>query len=298
MSHYEMLGVPREASQDEIKKAYRKLVMIHHPDKGGDSEKFKQISEAYEVLSDQERRARYDQFGTDQPQQGPDLSHMFSQMFSQFGGQQGVRDMNRHHTIEITLEQVYTGAEKNVKVPIVKPCPACASACGTCRGQGMVVQEMMGMNIFARPCDKCEGCGVIRRGCPGCNNQKKMVDTVVINLKIEKGLQSGTHHVLHGLGEQARSARERTGDLIITFVVKRHPLFERRGDHLRYVLTISFQESIDGVDVSIPHFSGTIEFNSRKIFGIIDPRRDYVIHHKGLNHQSDLLVNFDIQYPK
>jgi DnaJ-class molecular chaperone len=302
MGHYETLGVSQNASNDEIKKAYRKLVMVHHPDKGGNAETFKNIGHAYEVLSDPERRARYDQFGTDQPQQQQnpvDISQMFSQMFGG-GHQPGNRDMNRHHTIEITLEQVYTGTQKSIKVPVMKPCHACASNCPKCRGQGVVVQEMLGMmgQIFARPCDQCEGCGVVRNGCPACNNQKRTIDTVMINLQIEKGIHGGTHQSIQGLGEQARSSRERTGDLIITYKVKPHPLFERRGDDLRYVLTVSFAESVDGIDISIPHFSGPIEFNTRKILGILDPRKDYVIHNKGINSNSNLLVNFDIQYPR
>lgn len=305
MSYYETLGVSQGASQDEIKKAYRKLVMVHHPDKGGDPEKFKKIGQAYEVLSDPERRARYDQFGTDEPQmQGPnpaDISQMFSQMFGGGGGPMGGggRDPNRHHTIELTLEQVFTGTDKTIKVPVVKPCPGCASTCPKCRGQGMMVQEMFGMigQIFARPCDQCEGCGVFRRGCPGCNHQKKTIDTVMLNLHIEKGIQSGVQQRIQGLGEQARSPRERTGDLFITFKVKPHPKFERRGDDLRYVLTVTFQESVDGLDVTVPHFGGPVTFNSRKEFGILDPRRDYIIKGKGLNPGSNLLVNFDIQYP-
>jgi DnaJ-class molecular chaperone len=291
MSYYDILGVDKDASQNEIKKAYRKLVMIHHPDKGGDSEKFKQISEAYETLSDQEKRNSYDNPGPTPI----DISQMFSQMFSGMGGQ--VRDMNRHFTIELTLEQVFTGTEKTLKIPVVKPCQSCSSTCQKCRGQGMfAVQEMFG--FFPRPCDRCEGTGVIRSGCSACGHQKKTTETIVANIKVQKGVQNGYQEVIPGLGEQARSPRERTGNLIITFRVKNHPIFQRHGDHLKYVMTITFDESVHGIDVTIPHFGGDVKFNSLKTFGILDPRKDYVIHHKGLNHESNLLVNFDIQYPK
>jgi len=299
MSHYETLGISNTATADEIKKAYRKLVMVHHPDKGGDADTFKNIGQAYEVLSDPERRGRYDQFGSDEPQHhNVDISQMFSQMFGG-GMRQGSRDMNRRHTIELTLEQVYTGVTKTIRVPLMKPCNACATLCPKCRGQGVMVQEMLGMmgQIFAQPCDQCEACGVVRSGCPACAQQKRTTETITINLQIEKGIQNGAQQSIQGLGEQARSQKERTGDLIITYKVKSHPLFERRGDDLRYVMTISFQESVDGLDISIPHFSGPVAFNTRKTFGIIDPRKDYVIHHKGLNTRSNLLVNFDIQYP-
>lgn len=307
MSHYEVLGVQQDASIDDIKKAYRKLAMKHHPDRGGDAEKFKEIGQAYEVLSDPDRRARYDQFGTDDPQQqypqGPDISQMFQQMFGGgggFPGQQRQTSTDRHHTIDLTLEQVYTGTDKTIKVPVMKHCQSCATTCPQCQGRGMIVQEMMGMmgQIFGRPCDFCHTSGVVRKGCPGCNYKKTHVETAMINLHVEKGIHSGTQHRLQGLGEQARSNRERTGDLIITFKVKPHPKFERRGEDLRYVMTVTFQESVDGLDVTVPHFGGPVEFNTLKEFGILDPRRDYVIKGKGLTEQARLLVNFDVQYPK
>lgn len=306
MSYYETLGVEKSVSTDEIKKAYRTLARINHPDKGGDAEKFKAIGQAYEVLSDPDRRARYDQFGTDDPhqqqqQQGPDISHIFQHMFGGgMGGPQQNRSMDRQHTIDLTLEQVYTGVDKTIKVPVTKHCQSCAAACSRCQGRGMMVQEMMGMmgQMFARPCDHCHASGVVRKGCPGCNHKKAHVDTVMINLHVEKGIHSGTQHRLHGLGEQARSNRERTGDLIITFNVKPHPKFERRGEDLRYVMTVTFQESVEGLDVTVPHFIGPVQFNTLKDFGILDPRKDYVVQGKGLNTNSNLLINFDVQYPK
>lgn len=310
MSYYEKLGVDKNASIDDIKKAYKKLAMKHHPDRGGDAEKFKEIGQAYEVLIDEERRARYDHFGTDDPQQqgppqGPDISHIFQQMFAGGGGFPGMgggpqRQMDRHHTIDLTLEQVYTGTDKTIRVPVVKHCNSCASQCPRCQGKGMVVQEMLGMmgNMFARPCDECQTAGVVRKGCPGCNHKKTQVDTVMINLHIDKGIHSGMQQKIQGLGEQARSQRERTGDLIITFNVKPHPKFERRGDDLRYVMTVTFQESVNGLDVIVPHFGGPVQFNTLKEFGILDPRRDYVIEGKGLTEQARLLVNFDVQYPR
>lgn len=302
MGHYETLGLSPDASQDDIKKAYKKLAFKYHPDRGGDAEKFKDISRAYETLSDQEKRAHYDQFGDAPAPTGmPDISEMFQHMFSGVGGPRpGSKDMNRHHTIDLTLEQVYTGVSKTIKVPVVKPCPMCAQQCQKCHGQGMIIQEMFGMigQMFGRPCDACEGAGVSRKGCPGCQYQKKTIDTVVLNLNVEKGIHSGAQHMIHGLGEQARSPRERTGNLIITFNVKPHPKFERRGNDLRYVMTVSFQESVDGLDITVPHFGGPVVLNTRKSFGILDPRRDYVVSGKGLNTSSNLLINFDIQYPK
>jgi DnaJ-class molecular chaperone len=301
MGHYETLGLQKDASTEDIKKAYRKLALKYHPDRGGDAEKFKEIGQAYEVLSDPDRKSRYDQFGTDEPQQqhGPDISEIFQHMFGGAGAPPQ-RSRERHHTIDLTLEQVYTGADKTIKVPLTKHCQSCAMTCPRCQGRGMMVQEMMGMmgQMFARPCDQCQTAGVVRKGCPGCNHKKTHMDTVMINLHIEKGIHSGTQHRLQGLGEQSRSSREITGDLIITFNVKPHPKFERRGEDLRYVMTVSFKESVEGLDVTVPHFGGPVQFNTLKEFGILDPRKDYVIQGKGLTEQARLLVNFDVQYPK
>jgi DnaJ-class molecular chaperone len=301
MGHYETLGVKQGASVDEIRKAYRNLARVNHPDKGGDAEKFKEIGQAYEVLNDPDRRARYDQFGTDEPQQqhGPDISGIFQHMFGGMGSPPQ-RSRERQHTIDLTLEQVYTGVDKTINVPLTKHCQSCVTQCPKCQGRGTTVQEMMGMmgQMFARPCDQCHTAGFIRKGCPGCNHKKVHVDTVMINLHIEKGIHSGTQHRLQGLGEQARSNRERTGDLIITFNVKPHPKFERRGDDLRYVMTVTFQESVEGIDVTVPHFGGPVQFNTLKEFGILDPRKDYVVQGKGLTDKSNLLINFDVQYPR
>lgn len=301
MSHYETLGISKDASLEDIKKAYKKAALKHHPDRGGDAEKFKELSQAYEVLSDPERKQRYDQFGNDEGPSPVDISQMFSQMFGGGGGGPQQRQMDRHHTIDLTLEQVYTGVSKTIKVPVTKYCPSCAQTCQKCKGQGML-KNMANMGImsqiFLSPCDQCQTCGVVRNGCPGCNYKKTKVETVILNLNVEKGIHSGTQHRLQGLGEQARSPREQTGNLIITFNVKPHPQFERRGEDLRYVMTVSFQESVDGLDVSIPHFGGPVKFNTRQKFGILDPRRDYQIKGKGLTERGHLLVNFDVQYPR
>lgn len=303
--YYQVLGVDRDASDSEIKKAYRKLVMVHHPDKGGDAEKFKEIGHAYEVLTDPQRRANYDQFGSDEPRMGgpdeEDISNIFSQMFSGGFQRQHTPQRDRQHVVHITLDQVYTGVTKTLKVPVVTPCPECQVKCAQCNGQGMINQMAhMGFmtQMFARPCEQCDGQGVMRKGCTGCDYKKKTSDVKTITVNIARGIHHGETRKIHGLGEQARSNKERTGDLIIVIQVVPHPKFERRNNNLRYVMTITFDESVNGLDISIPHFGGPIEFNTKKKFGILDPRRDYVIKGKGLTDDSALLINFDVQYPR
>jgi len=140
MGHYETLGVKQGASVDEIRKAYRNLARVNHPDKGGDAEKFKEIGQAYEVLNDPDRRARYDQFGTDEPQQqhGPDISGIFQHMFGGMGSPPQ-RSRERQHTIDLTLEQVYTGVDKTINVPLTKHCQSCVTQCPKCQGRGTTV---------------------------------------------------------------------------------------------------------------------------------------------------------------
>jgi DnaJ family protein A protein 2 len=304
MSHYETLGIDRGASVDEIKKAYRKLALKHHPDRGGDPEKFKAINQAHETLSDQERRARYDQFGTDDPQpQGPDLSQMFHHMFSGAGGggNRPGRRGDHQHVIELTLDEVYTGTTKSIKATVTKPCFACLRTCGPCRGQGMVSEvQNMGFisQMFQRPCSQCTGSGRLPNGCSQCHHQKNTTNVVSINLNVGPGLEDGTSQRIEGLGEQARTPNERPGDLIVIFRIKKHPKFERNGHDLRYKLTVTFEESVNGFEFSIPHFSGPILVNTHDLDNVIDPRKDYRLTGKGLTKEANMYVNFDIQYPR
>lgn len=300
--HYETLGVEREATTDEIKKAYRKLAMKHHPDKQtGNAEKFKEINQAHEILTDPEKRQRYDQFGEDgpPPPQGPDMSHIFEQMF---GGQQQARGVrgDHQHVIELTLDEVFTGVTKNIKITNVRPCFECLVGCGPCNGAGVTnhAQNMGFMSgMFQRPCQACQGVGRISKGCPGCKGTRAVSQTVSLGLNIPAGVDDGHAQKIHGLGEQARAPHEKPGSLIIIFRIKRHKFFERHGNDLRYTLTITFEESVNGYEFTVPHFSGPFSYNTREFGPVIDPRRDYPIRGKGLTADSSLHVHFDIQYP-
>jgi len=304
--HYETLGVSRGASVDEIKKAYRKLAMKYHPDKqGGDADKFKAINHAHEILSDPDKRARYDQFGTDEPMQGPDMADLFSQMFA--GGMPGMgpqapgRRQDHSHVIELTLDEVYHGTTKGIKVSITKPCFACLKKCQQCNGQGMVtgIQNMGFISqMLQRPCHACQTAGQIPTGCPQCQHQRYMTNVVTLNMNIQKGIIDGTSRKIDGLGEQARTPNERPGDLNIIFRFKKHPKFDRNGNDLRYKLSITLEESINGYTFTVPHFSGPLTFSTYDFASVIDPRVDYRVDGKGLTDDSNLYINFDIQYPR
>jgi DnaJ-class molecular chaperone len=299
MDFYQTLEVPRDANQDEIKKAYKKLALKNHPDRGGDAEKFKAISRAYETLSDPEKRARYDQFGTDEPvPQGPDLSGIFEQMFQRRG--RGRED--HHHVVQLTLDEVYTGTTKTIKVTMKRPCQTCLRNCPQCNGQGVIqeMNQMFGMiaQMFSRPCGMCQGACMLPTGCPQCHHQRHTTQQVSLNLNIGKGIEDGTSQVIEGLGEQARTPKERSGNLVITFRIRPHPLFERHGNNLRYKQTITFEESVNGFGFTVPHFGGSFPFHTHDVAAVIDPRRDYEVRGKGLTPDSSLFLNFDVQYPR
>ena len=308
MGHYETLGISQGASVDEIKKAYRALARINHPDKGGDAEEFKKINQAYETLSDPDARARYDQFGEDGgpggpgPGSGPDMSHIFEQMFGGGGGRRpgGVRG-DHQHVIELTLDEVYTGVTKNMKITTIRPCFECLIACSTCGGTGMMSHmQHMGImaGMFQSPCQACQGVGRVPKGCHKCDGKRHVKETVAIGITVPAGVPDGHGQRISGLGDQPRTPNERPGDLIVVFRVKRHPVFERHGDNLKYTLTITFEESVNGHEFTIPHFGGPFSFNTIDLGAAIDPRREYPIKGRGLTKDGTLYVQFDIQYPR
>lgn len=304
--HYATLGLERGASVDDIKRAYRKLAMKYHPDKqGGDADKFKAINQAHEILSDPEKRARYDQFGTDEPMQGgPDMNDIFSQMFA--GGMPGMapqpgRRQDHNHIIELTLDEVYHGTSKGIKVSVTKPCFACLRKCPQCNGHGMIsgIQNMGFISqMLQRPCHACQAAGHMPMGCPQCDHQKYKTQAVTLNMNIQKGILDGTTRKIDGLGEQARTPSERPGDLNIIFRLKKHPRFERNGNDLRYKLTITLEEAINGYTFTVPHFGGQLTLVTHDLAPVIDPRVDYRVDGKGLTEDSNLYLNFDVQYPR
>jgi DnaJ-class molecular chaperone len=300
MNYYEVLGVERDANTDEIKRAYKRLAMKYHPDKrSGDAEKFKEINQAHEILTDPDRRSHYDQFGTDEQQGGmPDMSHVFEQMFSMVNP--GRTD--HQHVVQLTLDEVYTGVTKNIKVTTSRPCFNCLIKCPQCNGHGATreMNHVFGMigQMFSRPCQNCRGACLVPRGCTQCQGTKTVTQTVSMTITIGKGIEDGTAQKIQGMGEQGRTPKERSGDLIIIFRIKPHPLFERHGNNLRYKQTITFKESIEGYEFSVPHFGGLFSFNTRDLGTAIDPRRDYEVKGKGLTPDSNMYLNFDVQYPR
>lgn len=308
---YEALGLQTGATEDEVKKAYRKLALRLHPDKPtGDAEKFKKIQAAYDILSDPQKRQNYDQFGNpDGPTGGPggfppgfNPNDIFSQMFGGgFGGPQGpVRRATHEHEIKITLEEAYRGTAKNFKIALTKPCWACQQKCPQCQGRGQV-QMRMGPMAFNQPCPACQGIGVQGKGCAECNFSSKKIENLNLELKIPKGIQSGNTITAHGLGEQARTKAEEPGDLVFHIKVQEHPELMRQGDDLVWHTKISFMDSVNGKVLEAPHFDGPIRIDTAD-WGVLDPREDYIIPGKGFGAEGTTSrgryrVAFNIAYP-
>ena len=298
------MGLDPKATETEIKKAYRNLARQHHPDKGGDPEKFKKIQGAYDVLSDPQAKENFDRFGTTDPQPPnpfgggggfpPDL---FSQMFGgAFGGPRGpVRREDRHHEIKISFEDAWRGASKHLSITLTKPCLRCIRKCPACQGRGSVHMQM-GPMAFQQPCPHCGGSGGARTGCPECDHKTHRLEKLNLELKIPKGVTNDHVITASGLGEQPQKVDEEPGDLHFHIKVQDHPEFMRQGNDLVWSSKISFEDSVNGKEFIIPHFDGPIKINTAD-WGVIDPREDYLIPRKGFGENGRLRISFNVIYP-
>jgi len=298
---YEILGLEKGASDTDIKKAYRKLAMKHHPDKGGDPEQFKKIQAAYDILSDSEKRQNFDRFGTpDGPQQPQGFpADIFAQMFGGgFGAPKGpVRRSNFDHELKISMEEAYRGTTRKLMVTLNKTCFECRHTCQNCNGRGQV-HHQMGPMVFNQPCQTCQGDGGQNRGCSKCDKGRKQ-EPLNLELKIPAGSETGNVLVGHGLGEQPRKQSEDPGDILFHIRVMDHPEFLRQGLDLIYTTKISFEDSVNGKELIIPHFDGPIKINTSD-WGVLDPREDYIIPQRGFkmgDKVGRLRVSFNVIYP-
>jgi len=288
--YYEVLGVGRGASADEIKKAYRKLTRQYHPDANkGDASaesKYKEINEAYEVLSDPEKRAQYDRFGFvgDMPPggagygggfQGMDFGDLFGDLF---GGRSGRRaDPNAPHrgsdleyTMSVTLEEAYRGTTKKVEIPRLETCDRCggggaepgtsAETCSTCRGTGQlhqVVNTPFGQMEQVATCPTCRGAGkTIKTPCKECRGQGRVRKSHSVEVKIPPGVDTGVRLKISRQGESGTNGGP-AGDLFILLDVRQDSRFLRRGDDLNTTIDIAYPQAALGCEVKVETFDGS-----------------------------------------
>ena len=330
--YYEVLGINRDANADAIKKAYRKLAMKHHPDRNpGDKtaeDKFKELSEAYEVLSEPDKKAAYDRYGhagVDQSMGGrggpgaqgfEGFTDAFSDIFGDIfggGGRGGARSnvyrgADLRYNLEITLEEAARGAEKTIRIPTVEECGTChgtgakpgtePQTCGTCGGAGQV-RIQQGFFSIQQTCPKCHGTGrVIPNPCGTCGGAGRVKSHKTLEVKIPAGIDEGMRLRHAGHGEPGVNGGP-PGDLYVEIHIRQHPVFQREGDDLHCEMPISFATAALGGEIEIPTLEGMArlkipaETQSGKVFRL----RGKGIRNVRSHAHGDLMCHVLIETP-
>ena len=339
--YYEVLGVSKSADATEIKKAYRKLALKYHPDKNpGDKEgeeKFKEAAEAYDVLSNEEKKRRYDQVGhagVGGAGQGgfgggmsmDDIFSQFGDIFGSFGGFSGFggfgggrsarrvnRGTNLRVKVKMNLQEIATGIEKKIKVKKYVACQHCNgtgakdgksySTCSTCKGSGQVTRvqnTILGAMQTTSTCPTCEGEGkIINEKCTFCNGEGVLMSEEVISINIPAGVGEGMQLSLSGKGNAARRGGV-NGDLIVLIEEEEHPELVRDGNDLLYNVFIGYPEAVLGETVEIPTIEGKVKV---KIEAGTQPGKILRLRGKGLPDvngygKGDLLAKVNVWIPK
>ncbi|HXH04089.1 MAG TPA: molecular chaperone DnaJ [Candidatus Competibacteraceae bacterium] len=281
--YYEVLGLSRNASEDEIKKAYRRLAMKYHPDRNPDDkvaeEKFKEVKEAYEVLCDGRKRAAYDQFGhagvdaaAGAAGAGAGFSDIFSDVFGDiFGGTRAgtrvYRGADLRYTLELTLEEAVFGTTAKIRVPTLVECSECLGSgarkgttpvvCPTCHGHGQV-RLQQGFFSIQQTCPRCHGRGsIITDPCPNCSGHGRVEEHKTLSVKVPAGVDNGDRIRLAGEGEPGENGGP-PGDLYVQIRVRPHPIFTREDSNLYCEVPISFTTAALGGELEVPTLEGKV----------------------------------------
>lgn len=282
--YYELLGVQKNASEDELKKAYRKMALKFHPDRNpGDKkseEQFKEVNEAYSVLNDPEKRKSYDLFGHAGPagggfnQQGAGFSDIFGDIFEEFfgasqGGGGGRRRAQRgsdlRYNLTLTFGEAFFGKEEKIRLRRPEACAACRGSgakdgttkpCSACGGAGQV-RFQQGLFTVSRTCGSCGGQGrVSAEACPSCRGEGYIARDKTISVKIPPGVETGSRLRVSGEGEMGDHGGP-SGDLYVVITVKEHRQFARDGDHIVYEAPLNFVRAVLGTKIEVPTMTGT-----------------------------------------
>ncbi len=328
--YYEVLGVERTASEQELKSAYRKLAMQYHPDRNPDDpkaeEKFKLASEAYQVLSDPDKRAAYDRFGHAGVSNGgmdasgfagmPDLGDIFGDIFGEMFNMGGTRRSSRaqrgrdlQYELTLTFEEAVFGKQSEIQIRRMENCAACQgsgaepghgpSVCQQCAGRGQV-RFQQGFFSVARTCPACGGTGsIVSNPCRQCRGDGRQSADHTINVTVPAGIEDHMRIRYQGEGDAGRFGGP-SGDLYIVVSVEAHPFFEREGNDLHYVLPVSFPQATLGTELMIPTLEGETKL---KIPEGTQSGTEFRMRNKGVPYlndhgRGDLIVQVVAQVPK
>jgi DnaJ homolog subfamily A member 2 len=329
---YDVLGVSKDANADTIKKSYRKKALKYHPDRNKDNKehsekKFKELSHAYEILSDKDKRSTYDNFGMDAVNNSANMGganpfDMFSNIFSQSNGFENMFNMSSNapprrkrkgknllKNLDINLEDIYCKKSLNInfeKTIICKKCdgtgakdPSCIKICKTCDGSGVIISiKTFGPGMISQShttCNVCKGMGKnITAKCEKCRGTIYDVVKRKINIKLDHSNENGDKLVIPGEAHENIDS-DGCGDLLLQLNVKSHPVFTRKGNNLYMTKKISLSDALCGCDIEITHL------DNRKILvktgDVINPKSKKRIRGEGLNN-GDLIIEFDISFPQ
>lgn len=328
--YYEVLGVNRDASDEEIKKAFKKLAMKFHPDRNPDNpkaeESFKEAKEAYEVLSDEQKRAAYDQYGHAgvDPSMGGGagfggfggggFSDAFGDIFGDiFGGGRNQRSnvyrgADLRYNLEISLEEAARGTETKIRIPVQATCETCHGSgarpgtspvtCTTCNGHGQVRMQQ-GFFSVQQTCPKCHGTGkMVKDPCPTCHGNGRVKQNKTLNVKIPAGVDEGDRIRLSGEGEAGVNGGP-TGDLYVVVHLKEHQIFQRDGANLHCEMPISFSTAALGGEIEVPTLDGAAKM---KIPAETQTGSVFRLRGKGIkplrsSEHGDLMVHVVVETP-
>ena len=324
--YYEVLGVSKNSSNDEIKKSYRRLAMKHHPDRNTDDSdaerKFKEAKEAYEVLSDSDKRAAYDQFGHDGVRGGPagggfsaeGFGDIFGDVFGDIfgGGRRGrsqvFRGADLGYELRLDLEQAVSGDSVTIDVPTQISCAECGgsgakkgidpASCSTCGGTGQVRMQQ-GFFSIQQSCPTCKGAGtVITNPCSNCHGRGRTSKTKKLSVRVPEGVDNGDRIRLSGEGEAGRNGGP-PGDLYVEIRVNPHKIFHREGADLSCEVPISFATATLGGEVELPTLDGNVAL---KIPAGTQSGKNFRLRGKGVTtvrdrRQGDLFARVSVETP-
>ena len=313
--YYEVLGVNKSTPKEDLKKAYRKLAMKYHPDRNPDdaaaSEKFKELSEAYEILSDDQKRQAYDQFGHDgvnpsfSNAQGAaeGFSDIFGDIFSDIfggssraGGSRSRRGADLSYSVEVALEDAVKGTSINLDIPSSERCSGDWHQCSHCNGTG-VVRMQQGFFSMQQTCPHCRGEGEIHDpNCSICGGAGFIKKNKTLAVKIPEGVDTGDRIRLSGEGDAGKHGN---GDLYIQVDVQRHKIFERDGKHLYCEVPINYADAVLGGDIEVPTLDGKVKI---KIPEGTQSHKLFRLNGKGIKplrggSKGDILVRVLVEIP-